>query len=225
MAHTDGNYTSIPSTQSMHSVPVFGSGVVRSTNDLTRKTWSAIVNRSGSSGTAAHYSHLIPIPSQGEFKELEQVPYTIGNWTKMSTGGASECVDYGPTGYRLDLLLQPDNGNVTMPDCDEKAFTAVKCGQKTSFRYHYKDYPSYDRQVNVLKSKDGKLIQPSKGRLALLAAQEMKHYLENHPDFPFALSDLWLRSIDKPSQGTLQPHLWTTKVVTQPGYPRRSGTM
>ena len=93
------------------------------------------------------------------------------------------------------------------------------------------------RQVNVLRqSKDcrdtpGK-EQPTKGRLATLAAQEMKryivrgsfHFLPAYPcahssnlqercekegkPFPYQLGQLWIRRIDMPSVGSLQPRIY-----------------
>lgn len=156
MAHTDGNITSIPSTlQSLRSVPVVGPGVARSTIALTRQTWPAIGNASGAGGAAAHRSDPEPVPSHGEFKvnnhmhlldagrglisihgqELEQVPYPNGNRKNFSTGGASKFVDYGPTGYRLDKLLQTGYVTANMPNCDERAFPETECGQKPTFRY------------------------------------------------------------------------------------------
>ncbi|KAI0714991.1 hypothetical protein C8Q76DRAFT_795798 [Earliella scabrosa] len=155
-----------------------------------------------------------PPPPAGDLDfEVPQVKYSNG--CRRGSDFADCYVSYGDIGWNLGKLLS--NGYTDQPDFNIQAFENT-LPQKMTFRYSFIGYVlDHWRQVNVLRqSKDcrdtpGK-EQPTKGRLATLAAQEMKRYIERcekeGKPFPYQLGQLWIRRIDMPSVGSLQPRIY-----------------
>ncbi|KAI0690417.1 hypothetical protein C8T65DRAFT_98291 [Cerioporus squamosus] len=162
-----------------------------------------------------HFGILPPSGSQDmmvELEELRQETYANGN-RKPDLNGIPDFILYGHS-CRLDKLLRGDS---CVPNADDVPFHLGVLPGKPSFRFRFLSHPQgYDRQVTVTTCIKGIPNPPNKGRLAMLAAGEMKRFLEKcekeRRPFGYGMHELYLLSINYTSQGSLQPRFGVRKL-------------
>ncbi|RPD61317.1 hypothetical protein L227DRAFT_65239 [Lentinus tigrinus ALCF2SS1-6] len=144
--------------------------------------------------------------------EIPQTPYSQGN-KKSRPDDFLGYIQYGST-CRLDKLVE---GNVTcVPDPHHVPWPLGPdaLSPKPSFRMKFGAH-KYDRQVTVSTTKGQDLNPPTKGRLAILAAREMRKFLErceqDRKPFGYRLDELYLLRIDWAAKATLQPRFGVRK--------------
>ncbi|TFK89942.1 hypothetical protein K466DRAFT_651823 [Polyporus arcularius HHB13444] len=146
-----------------------------------------------------------------ELDELLQATYSRGN-RKPNLDGIPDSILYGP-GCRLDRLLQEDFSGV--PNAADVPFPAGVLPTKPSYRFCFRGYRDYGRQVSVKTERSRLSAPPDKARLALLAAREMEHFLKRcatyGTPFDYGTQELYLMRIDFVAKGSLQARFGVQK--------------
>ena len=158
---------------------------------------SSVPGLDGSGGMSLQYAEL---------QELPQEPYKISDFNVHSVPYGSNC--------RLDIIVAGDTSCIPDPHEIPLSLSSNRgpLSRKPSFRMQFPNFPNYKRQVNVATMKQSQYNPPTKERLAILAAQEMKNFLANEGKvFPYRLTELYLLRIDSVSSGSLQPHFGVRK--------------
>lgn len=142
-----------------------------------------------------------PLPSAklAQLKELPQETYTGGAKSHFQP----KSVHFGDN-CRLDVLHRGDYSQLTNP---HELPWDLRVSSKPSCRFLYNNHKPYQRQVYLMTG----TVLPTKARLALLAAQEMKRFLDrcekDGEPFGYRMEDLYLLRIDYVSKGTIQPRI------------------
>ncbi|KAI0748934.1 hypothetical protein C8Q74DRAFT_1374317 [Fomes fomentarius] len=137
-------------------------------------------------------------------EEISQRLYTKG--IKRHTSPPR--VSYGTLGLSLDDALVEDVKDMSGGE-EDVAFPEECMGQKQSIRLEFENHGSYGHQVNVLSERRGLKKQPTKSRLAMIVAKEIKRFMNKNPNFAacYKWEQLVLLHIDIVSKGSLQPRI------------------
>ncbi|KAI0748940.1 hypothetical protein C8Q74DRAFT_380826 [Fomes fomentarius] len=143
--------------------------------------------------------------------EIPQKLYTRGITRGCYRAGTRRTVSYGPSGFSIEDAFAEQLQDLA--GSEDTAFPGERLGQKPSVRIEFAGYNAYARQVNVLlrdrRCMDSEWKQPTKGRLAIIVAREVKKFLDKNDNFSddYPWERLVLLHVDIVSKGTLQPRI------------------